>query len=73
MPTIAGVDHVALTVTDLAASVRFYTALWGFGPVATMNDGPFRRQVFALPVGTNLGLTEHDRPGAGFDPAVSGL
>ena len=52
MPTIAGIDHVALTVTDLAVSVPFYTALWGSPPVASMNDGPFRRQVFALPGGT---------------------
>ena len=73
VPTIAGIDHVALTVTDLAVSVPFYTALWGSPPIASMNDGPFRRQVFALPGGTNLGLTEHDRPGAGFDPAAAGL
>ncbi len=73
MPTITGFDHVALTVTDLAVSVPFYTALWGLPPVASMNDGPFRRQVFALPGGTNLGLTEHDRSGAGFDPVAVGL
>ena len=73
VPTISGVDHVALTVTDLEVSVPFYAALWGLEPAAAMDDGPFRRQVFALPGGTNLGLTEHDRPEAGFDPAKAGL
>ncbi|WP_139142579.1 VOC family protein [Humibacillus sp. DSM 29435] len=73
MPTITGFDHVALTVADLSVSVPFYTALWGLPPVASMNDGSFRRQVIALPGGTNLGLTEHDRAGAGFDPTAAGL
>ena len=73
MPSISGFDHVALTVTELSVSVPFYTALWGFGPVASMDDGAFRRQVFALPGGINLGLTQHDRGGSRFDPADAGL
>ncbi len=73
MPIIAGIDHIALSVTDLAVSVPFYAALWGFEPAVSMSDGPFQRQVFVLPGGTNLGLTEHDRPGAGFEPTQAGL
>lgn len=73
VPTITGFDHVALTVIDLEVSVPWYTALWGSAPVATMHDGPFRRAVFGLAGGTNLGLTQHDRSGAGFDAAAVGL
>lgn len=73
MPTITGFDHVALTVTDLRTSVPWYTALWGAPPAVSMSDGPFHRQVFALPGGTNLGLTQHEHPGASFDPAAVGL
>ena len=74
MPTIAGIDHLALTVSDLDASVNFYTALWGAAPAATMDDGPFLRRIFALPGGTTLGLTQHDH-GSGrlFDAATPGL
>ncbi|WP_306717059.1 VOC family protein [Burkholderia dolosa] len=34
MPKIAGIDHVAITVTDLAASCAFYDALFGTEVVA---------------------------------------
>ena len=49
MPTITGIDHLAITVSDLESSVRFYSVLWAMEPVATLSDGPFLRRIFALP------------------------
>ena len=60
-PTIGGVHHVAITVRDLEASVAFYERLLGFGPVAELAGEGLRRRLFALPGGTNLGLTQHER------------
>lgn len=74
MPHLTGIDHVALTVSDLAVSVPFYERLLGMSPATTMTDGPFTRRVFALPGGQGLGLTQHDSGhGAGFDPTTPGL
>lgn len=38
MVTFAGIDHVALTVTDLDRSTAFYTELFGFVPVMDSGD-----------------------------------
>ncbi len=75
MPRFSGIDHVALTVTDLSISVPFYEKVLGSSPVMTMTDGPFTRHVFALPGGQRLGLTQHTdgAAGASFDPTVPGL
>ena len=74
MPAITGIDHVALTVSDLDVSVRFYSALWGAEPAVTLDDGPFLRHIFALPGGTRLGLTQHDHgSGKPFDATIPGL
>lgn len=75
MPTFLGIDHIAITVLDLEASLPFYERVFGLSPVGTMDDGPFVRQIFALPGGITLGLTQHD-PGAAvteFDPRMPGL
>lgn len=74
MPALAGIHHVALTVTDLAVSLPFYERLLGMPPATTMTDGPFHRRVFALPGGQGLGLTQHEHGKDGpFDPTVPGL
>ncbi|WP_405216397.1 VOC family protein [Agrococcus sp. Ld7] len=74
MPEITGIDHVALTVIDLAASITFYEAVLGASVMGTMDDGPFRRAVLALPGPTHLGLTQHDTgSGRPFDPTNPGL
>ncbi len=74
MPSFTGIDHVALTVSNLAVSVPFYSRLWDVEPVATMDDGPFSRQIFALPGGITLGLTQHDHgSGAPFEAKTPGL
>lgn len=74
MPTIRGIDHVALTVVDLAASVAFYQDVLGAPVIGTMQDGPFRRAVLDLPGPAHLGLTQHDvGSGRPFDPTSPGL
>ncbi|GAA2171905.1 VOC family protein [Agrococcus versicolor] len=74
MPTISGVHHVAITVRDLDASVAFYERLLGAPPVAELAGDGLQRRLFALPGGTNLGLTQHERTSAdGFSPFRPGL
>lgn len=74
MPSFTGINHLALTVSDLAVSVPFYSALWNSEPVGTMDDGPFSRQIFALPGGMTIGLTQHDHgSGKPFDAMTPGL
>lgn len=74
MPRITGIDHVALTVTDLAGSIAFYEAVLGAPVIGTMQDGPFHRAVLDLPGPTHLGLTQHDvGSGRPFDPTTPGL
>jgi catechol 2,3-dioxygenase-like lactoylglutathione lyase family enzyme len=52
MPALA---HVALTVSDLDASARWYTTVLGSEPVLDEDTGPFRHVVYAVG-GTLLGL-----------------
>ena len=74
MPTISGIDHIALTVVDLEASLEFYESVLGLRAVGSMSDGAFSRSVLELPGPTHLGLTQH-HPGSGraFDPTTPGL
>lgn len=74
MPTISGLDHIALTVVDLTVSLEFYESVLGLQVIGTMSDGAFSRSVLALPGPTHLGLTQH-HPGSGrpFDPTTPGL
>ena len=74
MPSLSGLDHVALTVTNLEVSIAFYENVLGLEAIATLDDGPFVRRLFALPGGPHLGLTQHDvGSGAAFDPTTPGL
>lgn len=74
MPRISGLDHIALTVTDLDVSCDFYENVVGLSPSGTLEDGPLVRRLFALPGGPHLGLTRHDTgSGQPFDPTTPGL
>jgi glyoxylase I family protein len=53
--TIPAITHVAVTVTDLAASEAWYTKVLGVAPVLDEDTGPFRHIVFQLG-NTLLGL-----------------
>lgn len=74
MPTISGIDHIALTVRDLTVSLAFYESVLGVEQMGTMADGAFTRCVVSLPGSTHLGLTQHDTSsGHDFDPTTPGL
>lgn len=80
MPTFTNIHHLAVTVRDLDTSVAFYAQVFGFEPATEIDDNQLHRKLFALPGGTNLGLTQHDRgaKGAGdgadsFSPFSPGL
>ena len=68
--------HVAVTVTDLAESTRWYAALFGAEPVLDEDEtaGGFHHTVFPLPNGQLFGLHTHpDAPDGGFDARRAGL
>jgi len=56
MTSFPGVAHVAVTVTDLATSVPWYTRLFGAEPVLDEDTGPFRHVVYTLDGGQLFGL-----------------
>jgi glyoxylase I family protein len=53
--SMPALTHVAVTVSDLAASEAWYTKVLGVQPVLDEDTGPFRHIVYALG-GTLLGL-----------------
>ncbi|MEN3359442.1 MAG: glyoxylase family protein [Mycobacteriales bacterium] len=55
MTTFPALSHVAVTVTDLDASERWYTDVLGVKPVLDEDTGPFRHVVYSLG-GTLFGL-----------------
>ena len=75
MPEMPSLSHVALSVNDLTVSEPWYQRLFGVEPAMTLDDGPFRRRVFALADGQLFGLTQHDgaRAGSTFDVVAPGL
>jgi len=72
-PAIA---HVAITVTDLERSTRWYSELFGSSPVLDEDEktGGFHHTVFSIGGGQLFGLHTHSRgTGAGFDEHDTGL
>jgi glyoxylase I family protein len=69
MPTFPAITHVAVTVTDLDRSTRWYTALFGSEPVLDEDEttGGFHHTVYALEGGQLFGLHTHP---AGQDAAA---
>ena len=68
--------HVAVTVTDLAASTPWYRALFGADPVLDEDtDGGFHHVVWELGGGTLFGIHQHDRaaPDGAFSEFRAGL
>lgn len=59
MPQFTGIHHLSLTVSDLTVSTTFYQRVFGFPPAGELGGENLQRKLFALPSGTNLGLTEH--------------
>jgi glyoxylase I family protein len=77
MPTITGLHHIALTVSDAAKSEQFYTNVFGFVPVLELEDEAGRGYKRVLAHGesrTILGLSVHgSNDGSPFSEFRTGL
>ena len=75
MGAFPGINHVAVTVTDLSVSVPWYSRLFDADAVLDEDTGPFRHVVFALDGGMLFGLHAfpNGTPSSGFDPRRAGL
>jgi catechol 2,3-dioxygenase-like lactoylglutathione lyase family enzyme len=74
--TVSALNHVAVTVRDLAVSGPWYEALIGAPPLLDEHtDGGFRHLVWALGDGTLFGIHQHDQsaPGEQFSEFRVGL
>ncbi len=76
-PTITGIAHVELSVTDVDASVEWYCRVLGAKDVwrGRNDEGGYRACAIREPVtGTVLAFTQHDRiEGGPFTPLRTGL
>ncbi len=74
MPDIDGVNHIALTVTDLDASKAWYEALFG-GQVLWQEDQEGHRFIVLFVPPLAIGLHTHDKTSGGdyFDETRIGL
>ena len=71
MPTFAGVNHVALTVTDLDVSERFYTEVLEFRRALDVGHG---RILIHSATGFTIALLTHpDAAGGAFTELTTGL
>ena len=74
MLEIQGYAHVAITVSDLDASLAFYESLLGAPPVGQIVLDGLDRRLFSVGNGQVLGVTAYDAGRAvPFDPTVPGL
>lgn len=76
MPEFPSITHVAVTVTDLDASIRWYTRLFGADPVLDEDelDGGFHHTVYLLGGGQLFGLHTHAQGAVdNFDEHRTGL
>jgi catechol 2,3-dioxygenase-like lactoylglutathione lyase family enzyme len=71
VPSFAGVNHFALTVTDLDVSQRFYTEVLGFLPVLDVGYG---RVCLHKATGFSIALIRHpEGSGKPFTEQTTGL
>jgi glyoxylase I family protein len=76
VPEFPSIAHVAVTVTDLERSTRWYAALFASDPVLDEDEesGGFHHTVFALDGGQLFGLHTHQQTAADrFDEHRTGL
>jgi glyoxylase I family protein len=76
VPAFPSIAHVALTVTDLDASTRWYSRLFGSDPVLDEDEleGGFHHTVYLLEGGQLFGLHTHPEGGTDrFDEHRTGL
>lgn len=74
-PTIVGIHHVVLSVSDLGRSIAWYTEVLEFQELFPWNTEDFDRQLLIHPSGVILGLTQHRHTdsAAGFNARRPGL
>jgi len=74
MAEFPGLNHVAVTVTDLDRSRRWYQRLFGMDPVLDEDTGSFHHVVWLLG-GTLFGIHQHAQPSSAesFDALRPGL
>jgi glyoxylase I family protein len=76
MSEFPAIAHVAVTVTDLERSTRWYGQLFAAAPVLDEDEqiGGFHHTVFALEGGQLFGLHTHQQPASdNFDEHRTGL
>ncbi len=76
MPDFPAISHAAVTVTDLARSTQWYSALIGADPVLDEDEakGAYHHTVWLLPGGQLFGIHTHQAAGSGsFDESSAGL
>ena len=75
MTPLAGLHHASLTVSDLAASARWYTDVLRLEELFREDSPERKAAVLRFPDGGYaVGLVQHAASaGAPFDPAVTGL
>jgi catechol 2,3-dioxygenase-like lactoylglutathione lyase family enzyme len=75
MAGFPGINHVAVTVSDLDRSKEFYGRLLDSDPVLEEDTGTFYHVVYALDNGTLFGLHTHPTPNEqpNFSEFKSGL
>jgi glyoxylase I family protein len=76
VPNFPSIAHIAVTVTDLENSTRWYTRLFGTEPVLDEDepDGGFHHTVYLLGGGQLFGLHLHPQAsGDRFDEHRTGL
>lgn len=75
VPSVSGIHHLTLTVTDIELSARWYQDL--LGPATTVNreGSGWRRIRMSWPHGLIIGVTEFEGavPAGRFDPTSVGL
>ena len=65
MATFPGIAHVAVTVSDLGRSTRWYERLFDAKPVLDEDTGPFHHVVWLLDGPTLFGIHQHSEPESG--------
>jgi glyoxylase I family protein len=75
MPEITGLSHLSLSVRDRDASVAWYGELFGFKPLAVMDDQDgYVRTITMNPSGMVLAFQQHQaNEGEDFAPHRTGL
>lgn len=75
MSSFPGLSHIAITVTDLAASTAWYSRLFGSDPVLDEDEakGAYHHTVFVLGGGNLFGLHSHGHAPGRFDEKDAGL